>query len=149
MKKSHRNNEAICDFSSKLYPDFEKSEPCECEECRNASEHDGVFIVKPGDVNSYLEQYNPVQLRWNKSVEVNSTFSYTNMGESKGQTHDRVLIYPTEGMSEWVTDNNSDLKEGARAKFYVAITRARHSAAIVYDYDVSVDIDGTIKYVAD
>lgn len=146
LKKSHRNNKSICDFSSKLYPNYEKAEPCECVDCRNPkSEHEGVFIVRPVDVDSYLEKYKPVQLRWSRSVEVNTKYEVCNFGESKGQTHTRVIIFPTDRMREWLLDNDSELHDGARAKFYVALTRARYSAAIVYDYNDN-EINGAVKY---
>ncbi|MCD4830350.1 MAG: hypothetical protein K8R02_00920 [Anaerohalosphaeraceae bacterium] len=56
-----------------------------------------------------------------------------NFGESKGLTFDRVLVYPTEDMKKWIADNNHNLSEGARAKFYVGLTRAKYSVGIVMD----------------
>jgi len=35
---------------------------------------------------------------------------------------------------KWIFDNTIELKQGARAKFYVAITRAKYSVGIVCDY---------------
>lgn len=146
LKKSHRNNKQICDFSSKLYPQYEKTEPCECKDCHNEKiDHQGVFIVKPKDVRRYLRNYKPVQLRWNKRTKTNPSFSTYNFGESKGQTHDRVLIYPTKEMIDWLINNKSKLEDSTRAKLYVALTRSRYSSAIIYDYDDSDKILGAIK----
>jgi len=69
-----------------------------------------------------------------------------NFGESKGLSFDRVLIYPTKDMAEWVKDNNSELKSEARAKLYVGVTRARRSAAIIVDYDHDDVLEGIEKY---
>lgn len=158
LKKSHRNNKEICDYSSKLYDGtYEKSEPCTCGSCRAEEvEHMGVFVIRPSEVNNYLNKYNPVQLRWNKRKEVNQNIPVYNFGESKGQTHDRVLIYPTSNMIDWIKDNSFDFTkvvngkavniEGVREKLYVAITRARHSVAIVYDYRDDEVIEGVQKY---
>ncbi|MDR1945087.1 MAG: hypothetical protein LBQ59_03230 [Candidatus Peribacteria bacterium] len=37
-------------------------------------------------------------------------------------------------MKDWIQDNNKTLPNETKAKFYVAITRAKYSVAIVYDY---------------
>lgn len=54
-------------------------------------------------------------------------------GRSKGLGFDRVVIYPTEKMMSWLEDPKDQLEGEARAKLYVALTRARHVAAIVHD----------------
>lgn len=157
LKKSHRNNKEICDYASKLFEGiYEKSEPCTCDNCRaDDIEHQGVFIVRPSDVKDYLEKYKPVQLRWDVRKRVNDKYPVFNFGESKGQTHDRVLIYPTSKMIDWVKDNSFDFTKkvngriekiiGVREKFYVAITRARYSVAIEYDYSDEENINGVKK----
>ncbi len=157
LKKSHRNNKTICDYSSNLYKGlFEVSEPCSCDICRNKDiEHSGVFVIRPSDVNDYLEKFKPTQLRWDKREKVNPNHPVYNFGESKGQTHDRVLIYPTSVMINWIKDNSFEFNkvvkgktvkiEGAKEKLYVAITRARHSVAIVYNYNDDEIIEGVQK----
>jgi DNA helicase-2/ATP-dependent DNA helicase PcrA len=147
LKKSHRNNKEICDFSSKLFPEYEKSEPCICESCRNyKKKHEGVFIIKPKDVNEYLKKYKPVQLRWDKKTKTNPDYFTYNFGESKGQTHDRVIIYPTKDMKKWLKDNNYKLTDSTKSKLYVAITRARYSVAIICDYKNDESFPDAIKY---
>jgi DNA helicase-2/ATP-dependent DNA helicase PcrA len=69
-----------------------------------------------------------------------------NMGESKGLTFDRVLIYPTITMKNWMKNNSITLKPKTRSQFYVAITRARYSVGIVFDYDEKTNIQGVEKY---
>lgn len=135
LLKSHRNNKWICDFSSKLYPNYPICEPCECECCRNyVEDHEGIFLVRKRDVEVYLRKYKPIQLRWSSSAEVNPDFRAHNFGKSKGLSFERVLIYPTSDMKKWIFDNSYGLKPETRAKFYLAITRAKYSVGIVCDY---------------
>ena len=157
LKKSHRNNQAICDYSSKLYPEFEKSEPCDCEICRSSvTEHEGVFLVTPEDVDEYMKKYNPIQLIWNKLTEVEPNYPVLTFGKSKGKTYERVIIYPTQNIKKWIEDNTFDFtktEEGkkkkikdAKEKFYVALTRAKYSVAIVYEYKENEQFEGVNKF---
>ena len=146
LASSHRNNQAICDYSSKLFLDFPRSTPCECLPCRKATEHEGIFLVRPDDVEGYLSQYSAVQLRNKKNVPVDDGYPVKNFGESKGLTFERVLIYLTQPMRAWIKSNTSKLSDEGRSKLYVAITRARYSVAFVYDYKDDENIDGIEKY---
>lgn len=144
LNKSHRNNKLICDYSSKLYPYLKATEPCDC--CHNVIvEHTGIFILKKEDVSTYLLKYNPIQLKWDDRVSINKDYQSFNFGETKGLTFDRVVIYPTEAMIKWMQNNNSKLESSTRAKFYVGITRAKYSVAIVFNYDDKI-IKDCIKY---
>ncbi|MCK0124588.1 UvrD-helicase domain-containing protein [Gelidibacter sp. F2691] len=144
LNKSHRNNNLICAFSSKLYLKFKATEPCDC--CHNEIvDHIGVFIIKKEDVSGYLLKYNPIQLKWDSRVSVNQEYQSFNFGESKGLTYERVLIYPTDAMINWIKDNRSKLEPSTRAKFYVGVTRAKYSVAIVYDYNDN-EIKDCVKY---
>ncbi len=93
-----------------------------------------------------MDAYNPAQLRNSIKVEVNKNYKTVNFGDSKGLTFDRVLIYPTDPFVNWLINNNSNFKPTSRSKFYVAITRARHSVGIVYDFDSSLKIEGVKFY---
>lgn len=53
-----------------------------------------------------------------------------NIGMSKGTTFDRVLIFPTKPMLQYIKSGNPDIL-AAREHLYVAVTRARHSVAFV------------------
>lgn len=131
---SHRNNQLICDYSAKLYSHYPVPVFCNCPQCIRKDKHQGVFIVKPKDVDRYIAKYSPVQLRWNSATKVNPNAKAVNFGESKGSTVDRVLIYPTDPMKKWIRDNTFHLKPEARAKLYVGLTRARLSSTIIMDY---------------
>ena len=52
-----------------------------------------------------------------------------NIGVAKGSTFDRVLIFPTNPMRQFLDEDPSKLK--APERLYVAVTRARHSVAFV------------------
>ena len=108
--------------------------------------HDGIFLVRAGDVEEYLKRYNPMQLRDNKSVRVIEGYPAINMGESKGLTFERVLIYPTKPMKDWMINNSKELKPKSKSQFYVALTRAKYSVGIVFDYDEKTNIAGVVKY---
>lgn len=135
LKYSHRNNMEICKYSSKLYPEYASSEPCECKECRNidSDEHQGIFLIKSSDVLKYLEKYKPMQLRYDKDVQVNESYPVKNFGAAKGLTFDRVLIYPTKEFIKWIKNPKHKLSPISRSKFYVAITRAKLSVGILCD----------------
>ena len=139
---NHRCTSAICCLSNKLFPDFNGTTSGN----HSNSDHDGVFFIKEQDVNAYLAKYNPIQLRDKKNVPINEAYNSFNFGESKGLSFDRTLIYPTKPMLNWLLDNNSEFAPTSRAKFYVALTRARQSVGIIYNYTASTNIDGIINY---
>ena len=145
LSKTHRNNKQICDFSSKLFPQLPNAEPCDCEKCHPIEvEHQGVFIVKESDLQLYLSKYHPVQLRHNVRRDTDRLYFSQNIGQAKGKTYDRVIIYPTEDMKRWLVNNNIKLADETRAKLYVAVTRAKYSTAFVLpdnEVDLIHDID--------
>lgn len=148
LAASHRNSTAICEVSSKLYPEMGATAACECPGCRQPAPDDaGLFIVRRKDLRRYLEKFRPVQLRWSSSVKVASTELTTlTFGRAKGLGFDRVVIYPTQDMVEWLKDPDWALKSETRAKLYVALTRARHAVAVVHDLPEDEEIPGFTLY---
>lgn len=140
---NHRSIHEICDFSNKLFPDHTKTTSGNNEE----TPHNGIFLVRETDVDKYLSLYSPMQLRESRKKTVTNDFPIMNFGESKGLSFQRTLIYPTAPIVAWLKDNNSELAPVSRSKFYVAVTRARFSVAIVYNYKDNEDIPGTVKFV--
>jgi DNA helicase II / ATP-dependent DNA helicase PcrA len=132
---SHRNSTAICELSSKLYPKLASATACNCPNCRQPAPIDaGLSIVRKKDLVRYLKTRRPVQLRWSSAVKIASPdLPALTFGRSKGLGFDRVIIYPTKEMIDWLKNPQSPLKAETRAKFYVGLTRARHSVAVVYD----------------
>ena len=139
LNRSHRNSAAICVVSSRLFPKFAATQACECATCRrSAPACAGVFILRIADYAHYLATVRPVQLRDKiTSSGVDPSSPAVNFGESKGRGFDHVVILPTGPMKKWLADPNSDLAAQSRAKFYVAITRARYSVAIAMDWKVA------------
>lgn len=130
LSESYRNNSIICSFANAFYPDLEPAKSAK----NKITGHDGVFLIKNKYRKDYLNKFDPIQLRWSsKNKKVSDQYSVLNFGESKGLSFDRVLIYPTKKMLKWIRNNETSLSDQTRAKFYVAITRARYSVGIVCD----------------
>ncbi|MCX5063774.1 MULTISPECIES: UvrD-helicase domain-containing protein [unclassified Streptomyces] len=123
--ESYRCNQEICDFADDLYPDLARTVSKNTE----ITGHDGIFEIKKSDAPAYAEQYAPVVLRYNKNSDT-CGLEAMNMGTSKGSTFDRVLIFPTAPMIKYCKTKDAS-QAGDRAKLYVAVTRAKYSAAFV------------------
>lgn len=136
LNRSHRNSAVICAVSSRLFPALPTSQPCECVQCRTGTATGtGAFILRMADYSHYLATVRPMQLRDKiTSAGVDCRWPAMNFGESKGRGFDHVVILPTEPMRLWLTDPTTNLKPQSRAKFYVALTRGRHSVAIAMDW---------------
>ncbi|SFE68081.1 DNA helicase-2 / ATP-dependent DNA helicase PcrA [Paenibacillus algorifonticola] len=142
LNVSHRNNAMICDYSSKLYSQYK---PCQSNQ-HEVTGHDGIYLVRKQDVDLYLQRYNPVQLRDSIRETINKNYKSINFGESKGLTFDRVLIYPTQPFIRWINNNNFELPPTSCSKLYVALTRAKYSVGIIYDYDEATNLEGLQKF---
>jgi DNA helicase II / ATP-dependent DNA helicase PcrA len=136
LSRSHRNSAGICAVSSRLFPALPASRACECERCRRGLPAGaGVFILRRADYAHYLASVRPMQLRDKiTSGGVDKRLPVMNFGESKGRGFDHVVILPTTPMQQWLVDPKAKLKAQSRAKFYVALTRGRHSVAIAMDW---------------
>lgn len=139
---NYRCNADICSLSNKLFPGYTGASSGN----QTSTDHDGVFLIKEADVESYLAKYNPIQLRDNKKTIVNENYNSINYGESKGLSFDRILIYPTKPITDWLLNNQAELADTSRAKFYVALTRARYSVAIIHNFKDETNIEGITKY---
>ncbi|SDM02970.1 UvrD/REP helicase N-terminal domain-containing protein [Modicisalibacter muralis] len=94
--------------------------------------HDGVFLVYKRDVEEYVVKYKPQCLRHSASSGKEFNLTFLNFKLSKGSTHERVLIVPTRGILQFL-QTGAHLEPGPAASFYVAITRAKQSVAIIVD----------------
>lgn len=149
LKFSHRNNAEICHFSSRLYPALPVSLPCACDSCRcYQSEHEGVFLIRPDEVELYRSLYHPTVLRYQLAIAPE-----WNYGNCKGLGFERVLIYPTSPITTYLKNGKLEKVEKGKtksafdiAKLYVAVTRAKYSVGIVYDYRNETFIDGLKKW---
>ena len=62
----------------------------------------------------------------------NFEFDFLNFKVSKGMTFERVLIIPTEPIKKFI-QSGTFLGSISASSFYVAVTRAKQSVAIVLD----------------
>jgi len=102
------------------------------------TEHDGVFFIKKEDIEAYITRYQPMQLRWSVRTKVSESCDVLTFGLSKGLEFERVIIYPTSKFIDWLKDSNKELAPISRSKFYVAVTRASNSVAIVCDENIQL-----------
>ena len=128
LKKSHRNNKKVCEYSSKLFPNLESSEPCDCLKCKNKKGE--IFLIQNKDIDNFIQKQHSVKILRYKEADSHEL----NYGKSKGKTFCNVLIYPTVSIKSWIKDHNFKLSYKTRCGFYVALTRARNNVGIVFDY---------------
>ena len=131
--KNHRCNQKICDFANRLFPNMENMES------RNstATEHDGIFAVSEDKVHKYINHYNPAVLRYDKNANTHG-YHAQNFGNAKGLEFDRVLIIPHGPIRKYLQGGDVKDVEKSLEKFYVAVTRAKHSVAFLYSGKCSV-----------
>lgn len=147
--ETRRCNKYICQFVNTIYEKEEWYIKPYKSDLNTNNEHVGVFLIKEKDVESYWNTYSKaIILRWDKRTKINikkhCNCMIYNYGNSKGATFDRVIIYPTKPLLQFIANNESILKDISKSKFYVACTRAKYSIAIVIDnFD---DIEKTNKF---
>lgn len=122
-----RCNQDICDFADGLYPDLPQTLSRNLEK----TGHDGIFTIKSHQVVDYVSQHKPQILRWNVRADTYE-LPAINIGNSKGRTFDRVVIFPTKPMKQYLSSKNLKVA-GDISKLYVAVTRAKYSVAFVVD----------------
>ena len=133
MSTTHRCNGMICEFSNTLWPGIDAMTPLRFD----TTDHDGVFLVAKNLVKEYIERFKPQVLRHDKRVK---TYGYKalNFGLAKGLQFPRVLIVPTKPIKEYLQSSDLSHIKNSRDKLHVAVTRAWHSVAFVFDGDSPV-----------
>ncbi|HEU5472704.1 MAG TPA: UvrD-helicase domain-containing protein [Actinophytocola sp.] len=96
------------------------------------TDHDGLFLVREGDVPAYLERFDPLLLRQSAGSAKNKPYNFMNFRLAKGLSWPRVMIWPTGNICKFLR-SGARLEDRAAADFYVAVTRAEQSVAIVLD----------------
>ena len=119
---SRRFNWDICCFANTVYPDGDSITTI----MSDITGHDGVFLIKDMDAEPYREHFMPQSLRFDAKTKVKH--SCINFGACKGETFDRVLIYPNGPLNRFIL-NGMALK--SPEKYYVGVTRPRYSIAFV------------------
>ncbi len=96
------------------------------------TDHDGVHLVASRHVDEYVGLYQPQCLRHSVTSGKNFNLDFLNFKVSKGMTYERVLIVPTAPIAKFIT-SGTYLEATSASSFYVAVTRAKQSVAIVLD----------------
>jgi DNA helicase-2/ATP-dependent DNA helicase PcrA len=130
---THRCNQLIADLSDTLFPQEPKTTSLNC----TRTGHDGIFIVRTDQVETYVAKYSPKILRLDRRTNC-SGLDATNFGDSKGLTFDRVLVFPHGLAQKWLATGSVTHIEKSLAKMYVGITRAKYSLAFVFDRSVAI-----------
>ena len=145
---SWRCIQAICNFADLVHADEKTYEPTESKLKKvepDCGDHLGVYVVRPDNAEAYLDKYAPTILRTSRATKrelCEGRLAY-NFGESKGMGFNRVLICATGNHEEFLAGNKNAFAGGqtdrAKNALYVAITRARYSAAFLYDGVVNLE----------
>lgn len=132
ITKTWRCNQDIVDFADSVLPkdlEFPETKSMNTEE----TGHDGIFLVSWKNLQTYINEFNPECYRHNIKSKILTGTEAINFGLCKGKTVPRVLIYPTGPMKDFLKSSKNALKDQSASIFYVAVTRAMHSVAIVVD----------------
>jgi len=128
LNATFRNCRHIVEVSAALYPELPIPESLN----RYQGAFQGVQFVSEADFLRFLRITGAVQLRYSVSDKrVSKEFPVLNMGKSKGMEFDSILLFPTGDMQKWLLGEAVVLKDKTKAQLYVALTRARNTAAIV------------------
>lgn len=106
--------------------------PPTISENRTITGHDGVFLLSQKHVKEYVDRFRPQCLRASANSGKTFDLNYMNFGLAKGAAWKRVLIVPTTNIMQFL-QSGIYLDPIPAAKFYVAVTRAEQSVAIVID----------------
>jgi DNA helicase-2/ATP-dependent DNA helicase PcrA len=123
---SRRCTQAICDFADQFYPGL----PRTISKNLRTTGHDGVFAVPNSRTDAYIRTYQPQALRYNRATQ-GAPGEAVNFGTAKGMEFERVLIYPHKNLEKFLATGRIKDAGADIGKIYVAITRARQSAAFV------------------
>jgi superfamily I DNA/RNA helicase len=128
---TYRCRSEIAIFSDSIF-DADWGFPGTTSENAELSGHDGVFLIHSRHVPDYVQRFGPQCLRYSAISGKQYDLDYMNFKVSKGSTFERVLIAPTAKIEAFIK-NNIYLESTTAAAFYVAVTRAKQSLAIIID----------------
>ncbi|WP_086792944.1 UvrD-helicase domain-containing protein [Pseudomonas sp. SCPG-7] len=128
---THRCRAEIAAFSDSIF-DASWGFPETTSENTACTGHDGVFLVSRKHVDDYVARFQPQSLRHSISSGKEYSLDFLNFKVSKGATYERVLIVPTVNIESFLK-KGIHLEATSAASFYVAVTRAKQSVAIIVD----------------
>lgn len=130
FNKCWRCNKYICNFADLLFPELPPSEPRELVE---GLSHKGLYYLKKSNLDKYIQTYSPIILVYDKRAKKRvNNYPTINWGNSKGTTLERTIIVPTKPILEYLKSGDIT-KINDKDKFYIALTRAKHSIAFLVE----------------
>lgn len=126
-----RFNQRIADFSD-LVHDPALLLPRTVSKQLEETGHDGIFLVDESHASDYASSHtlSPTVLWSRKSNRVIPEGELMTFGTAKGITRDRVIIMTTKPIDDLLKDRKP-LAARSACGFYVAVTRAKYSVALV------------------
>jgi DNA helicase-2/ATP-dependent DNA helicase PcrA len=114
MNISWRCIQPICNFADLVHSDencYPTTSSQVIEVPDEHAEHLGVFVISSDTVSEYIQRYNPVILRLNKTTQMQlcAQHSAYNFGESKGLGFERILILPTKKHRNFLSERAQSL----------------------------------------
>ncbi|WP_055126793.1 UvrD-helicase domain-containing protein [Pseudomonas mediterranea] len=128
---TYRCRTEIATFSDSIF-DVAWGFPGTTSKNTELSGHDGVFLIHSKHVDEYVERFQPQCLRYSSNSAKQYPLEFMNFKVCKGATFERVLIAPTKNIEDFIK-KNVHLESTSAAVFYVAVTRAKQSLAIITD----------------
>ncbi|HEJ1090802.1 TPA: UvrD-helicase domain-containing protein [Serratia marcescens] len=128
---TYRCREEIATLSDSIF-DAAWDFPRTISENKDETGHDGVYLLRTEHIYEYISRYTPQCLRNSRSSAKYLELPFQNFKGVKGATFERVLIVPTRNIENFIK-NGTPLESTAAAAFYVAVTRAKQSLAILLD----------------
>jgi DNA helicase-2/ATP-dependent DNA helicase PcrA len=128
MAHSHRCSQAILDWADLLFPEYGASTSTHGD----PRGQEGVVLITRAQVEAYMSTHEATALRLQITTNTMG-LPAINIGVSKGLTFDHVVIFGSKTMSQYALGKLPLESLKSRSKLYVAVTRARFSAAIVVD----------------
>lgn len=141
LAKNRRCIQEICDLADTIHPGIYEQTQSEVGEVpAEMAHHYGCFLIKPSQVNDYLDIFKPQVLRWSSLMGkgyLPPSLTCHTFGSCKGLGFDRILIISPEKHLKYLGGDlgvfDREKTEESRNKLYVAITRARYSLAFVVE----------------
>lgn len=126
-----RFNQQIADFSDLIH-DPELLLPATTSIQSEVTGHDGVFLVDEKHLGEYFSAHSepPTILRYRDDKQELPNGEIQTFGKAKGITRDRVIILATSPIVK-LLKLRTQMTSRSASGFYVAVTRARYSVAII------------------
>ncbi|GAA4684106.1 UvrD-helicase domain-containing protein [Nocardioides nanhaiensis] len=134
---THRSSQVIADLSDRLF-DPSLKYAATISASTETHFHHGLYRVSPQNVAAYVEAHAPLSIHYRAGLGDEFGITFTTFGVAKGRTVDHVLLLPTEKFRQFLKDGTPLVGKTACA-FYIGVTRAKHSVAVILDPSLVAD----------